>query len=74
MIAGVVLIAQGSDTVGWTDPRVLGTLVLWCVFALLLYLRFAQHLRGRQVAFMTILAFLMLLCCVVITHPLRQGG
>lgn len=74
MIAGVVLIAQGSDTVGWTDPRVLGTLVLWCVFAVLLYLRFAQHLRGRQVAFMTILAFLMLLCCVVITHPLRQGG
>lgn len=72
MLAGVVLIVQGSDSVGWTDPRVLGTAALWFVFALLLYLRFAQHLRGRQVALMTILAFVMLLCCIVLSHS--QGG
>ncbi|MFO0846595.1 MAG: cytochrome c biogenesis protein CcsA [Gemmataceae bacterium] len=73
MIAGAVLIARGSDTVGWTDPRVLGTVILWLVFGLLLYLRFAVHLRGRQVAFLTILAFLMLLGCVVVSHPLAPG-
>lgn len=74
MLAGVVLLVQGSDTVRWSDPRVLGTVLLWLVFALMLYLRFAQHLRGRQVALMTIAAFFMLLCCLVITHPLRPGG
>ncbi|MFO0880439.1 MAG: cytochrome c biogenesis protein CcsA [Gemmataceae bacterium] len=73
MIAGMVLL-HGSDTVSWSDPRVIGTLLLWLVFALLLYLRFAQHLRGRQVAFMTIVAFVLLLICVVISHPLRNGG
>lgn len=73
MIAGMVLL-HGSDTVSWTDPRVVGTILLWLVFVLLLYLRLAQHLRGRQVALMTIAAFVMLLICVVISHPLRNGG
>jgi ABC-type transport system involved in cytochrome c biogenesis permease subunit len=36
VLAGVVLLVQGSDSVGWADLRVLGTLGLWCVFALLL--------------------------------------
>ena len=54
MVAGVVLIVRGSETVGWADPRVLGAFILWGVFALLLYLRFGRHLRGRQLALMTI--------------------
>lgn len=74
MLAGVVLILLGSDSVGWGDPRVVGTLALWAVFALLLYLRVSKHLRGRQVALMTILAFVMLLGCVAIAHAPRPGG
>jgi ABC-type transport system involved in cytochrome c biogenesis permease subunit len=74
VLAGVVLLVQGSDTVTWADPRVLATLVLWAVFALLMYLRFAQHLRARQVAMLTIAAFIMLLCCLIISHPLPEGG
>ncbi len=72
MLAGVVLLFD-SDTVGWGDPRVISTIVLWGVFAVLLYLRFAQHLRGRQVAMMTIMAFVMLMCCLAIAHSPRQG-
>jgi ABC-type transport system involved in cytochrome c biogenesis permease subunit len=72
MIAGVVLMLK-TDLVGWTDPRVLGTGVLWAAFVLLLYLRYGQHVRGRQVALMTIAAFVLLLCCVAISHPFRQG-
>jgi ABC-type transport system involved in cytochrome c biogenesis permease subunit len=74
VIAGAVLIAQGSESVGWTDARVLSTLVLWTVFALLMYLRIGHHLRGRQVALMTIAAFVMLLVSLILSHPLRPGG
>lgn len=74
MLAGVVLLVQGSDVVGWTDPRVLSTGLLWVVFAVLLYLRLGRHLRGRQVALFTIAAFVVLLCCLVISHPLRGAG
>src|SRR5262249_55544818 len=73
VLAGVVLLVRGSDAVGWTDPRVLGTLALWAAFAVLLVLRFGHHLRGRQVALLTILAFAMLLVCLAIAHPLATG-
>jgi ABC-type transport system involved in cytochrome c biogenesis permease subunit len=59
---------------GWTDPRVLSAFVLWAAFAVLLYLRYGYHLRGRQVALGTILTFVLLLCCLVLQHPLGQGG
>jgi ABC-type transport system involved in cytochrome c biogenesis permease subunit len=72
VLAGMLLMLD-SDVVRWTDPRVLGTVILWASFALLLYLRYGRHARGRQVAFMTIAAFLMLLCCLALSHPLRQG-
>ncbi len=70
MLAGVLLMLD-SELVGWTDPRVLGTLVLWASFVLLLVLRYGRHVRGRQVALMTIAAFLMLLGCLALSHPLR---
>lgn len=72
ILAGVVLML-GSDLVGWTDPRVLSTLVSWLAFVVLLYLRFAQHVRGRQAALLTIAAFFLLLCCMAIPH-LRLAG
>jgi ABC-type transport system involved in cytochrome c biogenesis permease subunit len=72
MLLGLLLMLN-SNLAGWTDPRVLATAVLWITFALLLYLRYGRHARGRQVAFMTIAAFLLLLCCLALSHPLGQG-
>jgi ABC-type transport system involved in cytochrome c biogenesis permease subunit len=73
VLAGVVLLYRGSNAVTWHDPRVLSTMILWLAFALLLYLRFGYHLRGRQVALLTIMTFVVLLCCVALSHPLPQG-
>jgi ABC-type transport system involved in cytochrome c biogenesis permease subunit len=70
MLAGILLMLD-SDLVGWDDPLVVGTLVLWATFVLLLFLRYSRHARGRQVALMTIAAFLLLLCCLALSHPLR---
>jgi ABC-type transport system involved in cytochrome c biogenesis permease subunit len=74
MLVGVVLLWQ-EHPAGWTDPRVLASGVLWLTFALLLYLRFGYHLRGRPVALLTILTFVLLVGCLVLNHdPLAQGG
>ncbi|MFM7151554.1 MAG: cytochrome c biogenesis protein CcsA [Gemmataceae bacterium] len=73
VIAGGMLLFQGSDTVSWMDIRVIATLVLWVAFAVLLFVRFARNLRGRQVALLTIVAFCLLLLCLVISHPLGAG-
>jgi ABC-type transport system involved in cytochrome c biogenesis permease subunit len=74
VLAGILLLIQGSTPVNWTDSRVISTGVLWLVFATLLVLRYWRALRGRQAAFVTIAAFVMLLCCLALSHPLRQGG
>jgi ABC-type transport system involved in cytochrome c biogenesis permease subunit len=70
---GAVLMLQ-EQPAGWTDPRALGAVVLWLAFVVLLYLRYGYHLRGRRVALLTILTFVLLLGCLALSHPLGQGG
>jgi ABC-type transport system involved in cytochrome c biogenesis permease subunit len=72
MLLGLILMLQDQLS-GWTDPRVLATGVLWLTFAFLLYLRYGYHLRGRQVAFLTILTFALLVCCLALSHPVGGG-
>lgn len=74
MAIGVILMTQVADKLaGWTDPRVLSAGVLWLAFAVLIYLRYGYQLRGRRVAFLTIFAFVLLVCCLALAHPVGQG-
>lgn len=76
VLVGAALMVQDSETLrDWTDPRVLGAVVLWLVFVLVLYLRYGLHLRGRRLALLTILAFaLLLLTLASPSHRFVQGG
>jgi ABC-type transport system involved in cytochrome c biogenesis permease subunit len=71
LLVGVVLQLQtGSFFEGWTSPKILSAVGLWLVFAILLYLRYGAHARGRQVALLTMLAFaLMVFALVSPVHP-----
>jgi ABC-type transport system involved in cytochrome c biogenesis permease subunit len=73
MLLGGILMLQ-ENVSGWSDPRLLASAVLWLTFALLVYLRYGYHLRGRQVALLTILTFALLVCCLALSHPVGQGG
>jgi len=76
LIVGLALQWQnGSFLQEWNSPKILGALGLWVVFAILLYLRYGAHARGRQVAWLTLLAFvLMLFALVSPVHPFASGG
>ena len=76
VLVGIVLMIHRRDDLReWTDPRVIAGGVLWLVFALLLYLRYAVHRRGRQLAVLTIVAFVLLLYALVSSHTgMVQGG
>ena len=74
VLVGAALMGREADRLlGWTDPRVLGTVALWAVFALLVFVRYGYHLRGRQVALLTIVAFALLLGCLTLSHPVGQA-
>ena len=75
LLVGLVeLIREGGRLPGWSDPRIISTFVLWLVFAILLYLRYSYHLRGRRVAWMTIMAFALLLVTLATSHSWTSGG
>jgi ABC-type uncharacterized transport system permease subunit len=74
LIGLVLMIPRLAQLESWTDPRIVGAAVLWVVFALLVYLRYGYHLRGRRVAFLTILAFVLLIYTLVSSHTVVQGG
>jgi ABC-type uncharacterized transport system permease subunit len=75
LVALALQLQSGNFFQGWDSPKILSALGLWLVFAILLYLRYVAHARGRQVAFLTILAFLLLVLALVApVHPFARGG
>lgn len=69
-IGAVLMIAESKPD--WLDPRVLSAAVAWLAVAILVYLRYGQQVRGRQAAFLTILAFALLVGCLTLSHPVGQ--
>lgn len=75
VIVGMALLRQSARPVrNWADPRVLAAAALWLVFAVLLYVRYSLHVRGRRVAILTIVAFVLLLVTLALPHTLGGGG
>jgi ABC-type transport system involved in cytochrome c biogenesis permease subunit len=75
VVVGMALLAQSATPVRtWADARVLTAGALWLVFAVLLYVRYSLHVRGRRVAILTILAFVLLLVTLAVPHTLGGGG
>ena len=75
VLVGMALMLEGDKPLGgWADPRVLTACALWAVFAILLYLRYSLHVRGRRVALLTIAAFVLLLVTLAVPHTLSAGG
>lgn len=75
LVVGIAMQAQqGELSQGWTSPKVLSALGLWLVFAILLYLRYGVHIRGRRVALLTIVAFLVMLIALGTAHPFMAAA
>jgi len=72
LVIGAALMFHGNLQ-GWDDLRIWAAVVLWLAFALLVLLRYGAHLRGRPVAVLTIMTFVLLLTCLTLSHPTAQG-
>ncbi len=75
LLLGIFLMTHNAVPVAqWASLKIAGTLGLWLVFLLLLYLRYGVHLPGRRLALWTIAAFGLMLITLASTHPVVQGG
>ncbi|HKB06298.1 MAG TPA: cytochrome c biogenesis protein CcsA [Gemmataceae bacterium] len=57
----------------WHDPKIVGTVGLWVVALLLLYLRYRAHVPARRLAWLTMAAFGVMLVTLVAAHPFAGG-
>jgi ABC-type transport system involved in cytochrome c biogenesis permease subunit len=76
LLVGIALmLQQGERFTRWEDlPKILSTVVLWLVFAILVYLRYAMHAQGKRVAILTMVAFALLLFTLVSAHQFGPEG
>lgn len=78
LLIGVLLMLQ-TERMPWTDPKLVTAGLLWVAFGLLLVVRYLLHVRGRWVAVLTIVAFLLMVAAVVLpwflstAHPTGGG-
>jgi ABC-type transport system involved in cytochrome c biogenesis permease subunit len=74
MISVTLLVQSGTGLAGLGSLKFLGTIGSWLLFAVLLYLRYGVHVRGKQMAILTIVAFaLMVVALAAPVHPFVQG-
>jgi ABC-type uncharacterized transport system permease subunit len=73
LLAGIVLQFE-YGVMDWFSLRILSVVCLWLVFAILLYLRYFVHVRGRQLALWTMFAFAILMVALISPHSFIQGG
>jgi hypothetical protein len=57
----------------WKEPKILGTLGLWLVAFVLLYMRYAVHVPPRRLAILTLAAFGLMIVTLVASHPFAMG-
>jgi ABC-type transport system involved in cytochrome c biogenesis permease subunit len=77
VLVGIALLIQqpaSAIRIEWTDPKILSTALLWLVFAIVLYLRYGYHLRGKRVAQLMIVAFGLMLFTLALGHAPVPGG
>lgn len=74
LLLGAVLLRQYHEPAdNWLSLKVVGTVGLWLVFLVLLYLRYAVHVSGRRLALLTMVAFGLMLVVLVSAHPFAQA-
>lgn len=75
LLVGTLLLRHDHDAAeNWLSLKVLSTGGLWVVFLVLLYLRYAADVPGRRLAWLSILAFGLLLVALGAAHPFVAGG
>lgn len=69
LLLGLILLPWPQLGDNWLNLKLLGTVGLWAVFGVLLYLRYSAQASGRRLAWLTIAAFGLMLVVLLAAHP-----
>lgn len=65
ILSGIIWANDLHGTYWWSyNVRQVSTIVVWLVYAVILHVRLSSRMRGRKVAFLSLLAFFVILLSV----------
>jgi ABC-type transport system involved in cytochrome c biogenesis permease subunit len=74
LLLGIIRVPmRETSAADWTAAKVLGTVGLWIVALLLMYLRYGVHVPPRRLALLTIIAFGLMLLTLAAPHSFATG-
>ena len=73
LLLGLIRVPLSAAAANWSDGKVAGTVGLWAVALLLLFLRYRAHLPPRRLAWLTLAAFGLMLATLIASHPFAGG-
>jgi len=77
LIIGLGMLLQ-TGVQDWLDPKILTAGLLWLVYGVVLYLRYGAHVRGRRLAWWSVIGFACLLLAYMVhiflpsSHPFGE--
>lgn len=74
LVGTLLLRTDHGRAESWLSVKVLTTALLWLVFAVLLYLRYATNVPARRLALLHVAAFGLLVVALAASHPFVPGG
>jgi ABC-type transport system involved in cytochrome c biogenesis permease subunit len=74
ILGGALLRKEHNPSDDWLSLKVVGTAGLWAVFLVLLYMRYAAHVPGRRLAWLTTVAFALMVAVLAAAHPFAEAG
>jgi ABC-type transport system involved in cytochrome c biogenesis permease subunit len=75
VLVGTLLLKHEHGTAGdWLSLKVVSTAGLWLVFAVLLYLRYGGSVPARRLAWLSVVAFGLLVVALAAAHPFAGGA
>jgi ABC-type transport system involved in cytochrome c biogenesis permease subunit len=74
LLGGVLLNREHAVEENWRSLKVVGTAGLWFVGVLLLVMRYAGHVPARRLAWLSILAFTLMVISLTAAHPFVEAS
>lgn len=77
LVSGFIIVASGPTTLGsgwWYAPKVLLSVVVWAIYALLMNVRHARAFRGSRAAWLSLCGLVLLLATFALANAVAKAA
>ncbi len=73
IVIGVIWLPQSNLNFSYTDPKLLGTLIIWIIYGIGIYRKIYGNLRGRKLVIVSIVGFILTISSTILSNFLAKS-